>query len=59
MVDCFSSKFQCVSLIHVGMAENASKTVMTLTASALKGTEDVSAMLVNTTPSITVQKTSL
>lgn len=44
-----SLKFQCASLIHAGMGEDASKTVMTLTASALKGTVDVSAMLVNIT----------
>lgn len=45
---------KCVSLIHVGMVDNASRMVKTLTASALLGTEDVSAMLVNTTPYITV-----
>lgn len=47
-VDCFSPKCHCVSLIHVGMVDNASTMVMTSSASALWGSQDVSAMLVNT-----------
>lgn len=41
---------QFVSLIHVWMVVIASEMVMTLSASALQGTEDVSATLVNTAP---------
>lgn len=48
-MNCFSTKIHYVSLIHVGMVENASMKAMTLTASAQQGLEDVSAMLVNTT----------
>lgn len=42
-----SPKFQFVILIHVKMVAHASEMKMTLTATAPKGSEDVSAVLVN------------
>lgn len=45
----FPSQIRCANPTHVRMVARVSGLEMTLTASALQGTEEVFAMLVNTT----------